>query len=120
MVERLKAAYLLWLPIHRNFPKSERFGLGQKVDASFLELLEALHRAAFSSGDAKVTLLGTALVRLDSVRFFLQVCWEAKLIPTAQFAQLGQAVETVGRMVGGWRKGILTKTPLPGRRGETR
>lgn len=94
-------------------PKSERFGLGQKIDQIFITLLETLHRASFTSGTAKISLLGEALLAIDSLRFFIQLCWELKLIPTAQFSAIGQEVEAIGKMVGGWRKGLLTKTPPP-------
>ena len=91
-------------------PKSERFGLGQKIDQLFINLLELLHQASFSSASAKISLLGDVLVIIDSIRFFVQLGWELKLIPTNQFSSLGKDVERIGKMVGGWRKGLLKKT----------
>ncbi|MBI4175474.1 four helix bundle protein [Candidatus Berkelbacteria bacterium] len=92
-------------------PKSERFGIGQKIDHLFIELLEQLHRASYAAGPAKISALGATLLIIDSLRFFIQLTWELKLIPTAQFSELGQEIETIGKMVGGWRKGLLAKTP---------
>ncbi len=34
-----KEIYGTWLAIHRNFPKVERFGIGQKIENSFLDVL---------------------------------------------------------------------------------
>lgn len=109
-MENVKSVYKSWLPIQRNLPKGERFGLGAKIDQLFITLLEKLHRASFSSPEAKLPMLSEALLTVDSIRFFIQLSWELKLIPTKQFSEIGQDIESVGKMVGGWRKGLLTKT----------
>lgn len=91
-------------------PKCERFGLGQKVDLLFIDLLDLMQKASFSPIETKISLLGDSLSKVDSLRFFIQFCWELKLIPSKQFTLIGQEIEEIGRMVGGWRKGLITKT----------
>ncbi len=110
VIEHLKSAYKQWIVIERNLPKCERFGLGQRVDLLFTDLLDILQKASFSPVEAKIPLLGDSLVKIDSLRFFIQLCWELKLIPSKQFTTIGEAVENIGKMVGGWRKGLLAKT----------
>lgn len=94
----------------RNLPKCERYGLGQKIDLLFIDLLDLSQKASFSPLELKISLLVDSLSRIDSLRFFIQFCWELKLIPNKQFTQIGQEIEEIGRMVGGWRKGLITKT----------
>lgn len=96
-------------------PKGERFGRGQRIDHLFIELLEMMHRASFTSGDTKLNLLGEALLKVDSLRFFMQLAWELKLVPTNQYGTIGQEVESIGKMIGGWRKGLIAKTSPPSR-----
>jgi len=72
--------------------------------------LETLHHASFSQIQLKITLLGEVLIKVDSLRFFIQLCWELKLLPTKNFTLIGQEVEEVGKMIGGWRKGLVAKT----------
>ena len=110
VIERIKNTYKKWILIERNLPKCERFGLGQKVDALFIDLLDRLQKASFSPIDLKISLLGDSLSKIDSLKFFIQFCWELKLIPNNQFASIGQDIEDIGKMVGGWRKGLITKT----------
>ncbi len=110
VIEHLKNAYKEWILIERNLPKCERFGLGQKVDILFTDLLDILQKASFSPLDSKILLLGQSLSTVDSLRFFIQLCWELKLIPSKQFTLIGQQIEEIGKMVGGWRKGLITKT----------
>jgi hypothetical protein len=110
VLEHIINAYKKWVPIQRNFPKSERFSLGQKIDQLFIALMETLRKASFSQINSKVSLLGEALLNIDSLRFFVQLCWELKLIPNNQFSFIGKDIENIGKMVGGWRKGLITKT----------
>lgn len=111
VVEKAKEVYKHWLTLKRNLPRGEQFGIGTKIDLIFLDLLETLRYATYIKSDEKVVLLGQALVRIDSIRFFIQLCWEAKLIPNKQYAEIGPSIEELGKMVGGWRKGYLSKTP---------
>jgi len=110
VIERIKNTYKQWILVERNLPKCERYGLGQKVDLLFIDLLDLMQKASFSPLEAKVSLLGDSLSRVDSLRFFVQFCWELKLIPSKQFTIIAQEIEEIGRMIGGWRKGLITKT----------
>lgn len=100
--------------MHRNMPRTERFGIGLRIDTFFLDLLEFLRKAAYSSIPKKLEILDNALTTTDSIRFFLQISWETKLIPNDQFIAIGKEIEEVGKMVGGWKKGLLAKTPTTG------
>lgn len=111
VVEKAKAGYKDWIIIHRNIPRTERFGIGLKVDNLFLDLLELLRKATYATVPQKVPILEEGLSKTDSLRFFIQIMWETKLISNPQFTSLGSDIENIGKMIGGWRKGLLTKTP---------
>lgn len=91
--------------------REERFGLGARVDTLLLDLMETLRRATFSNNVDKINLLTNAIIKTDSIRFFVQTAWEAKLISNQQFELISVPIEEVGKMIGGWRKGLLTKNP---------
>lgn len=91
--------------------REERFGLGARVDNLLLDLLETLRRATFATNADKINILTHAIIKTDSIRFFVQTAWEAKLISTQQFELVSVPIEDVGKMIGGWRKGLLTKNP---------
>ena len=119
VVERTKDLYRIWLPVRRNMARDERFGIGARIDTLLLDLLETLRKASFADATNKPSLLGAAIGTTDSLRFFLQIAWETKLIANKQYEELAGAVEEIGRMTGGWRKGLLAKTP-PGKGGGER
>lgn len=98
--------------------RSERFGIGDRIDTLWLDLLDSLRKAAYASANQKVPALEEAARAVDAVRFFVQIAWESGLMSQSHFISLGKDVEEIGRMVGGWRRGILAKTPAPSGAGE--
>ncbi|HDZ85533.1 MAG TPA: four helix bundle protein [Candidatus Moranbacteria bacterium] len=106
-----KETYQFWLVLHRDFPKTERYGLGRRIDNLFLEILELSFTAAYLPPEHKIIFLGKTISRLDVLKFFLQTAWENKLVPTDKYAELSKRLEEIGRMLGGWKKGLQKKTP---------
>lgn len=95
-------------------PREERFGIGKRIDELLLDLLETLRKASFASAANKLAVLTSALGVADSLRFFLQIAWENRLLPAKHYEVLSIGIEEVGRMTNGWRKGFLAKTPPGG------
>lgn len=110
MLERAKQAYQSWIVVKRSMPREERFGIGKKIDELLLILLDTLRQATYENAAKKTDTLAIALTRIDAVRFFLQLAWEAKLMETKHYTSLAGTIEEIGKMVGGWRRGLLAKT----------
>lgn len=108
---KLKDAYKSWLALYRSFPKVERFGLGQKIESSFLNALELVFLSSYLPPREKLPLLTKAITRVDVVKFFLQIAWEHKLLTTPQYSTLLVSIEEVGKMLYSWKKGLESKTP---------
>jgi hypothetical protein len=113
-----KEGYQIWIKIHKNFPVSERYNLGARIDLLFLNLLERIFVSSYMSVSKKVAELESAIIILDKLKFFLQIAWENKLIHTNHYGSLSKILEEVGRQLGGWRRGLLSKTPPPFKAGE--
>lgn len=111
MLLKEKETYRLWLSIHRDFPKVERFGVGQKIEQSFLDVLEFTFASVYLVAENKILMLSKTIAKLDNLKFFMQLAWESKLIPTEKYVKISENLEEIGRMLGGWRKGLQQKTP---------
>lgn len=111
VLERAKTAYKIWLVVHRKMARSERFGIGDRIDALWLDLLDSLRKAAYAPTGQKIVSLDEVLHTVDAVRFFIQIAWESKLMAQGHFIALGKDTEEIGRMVGGWKRGLLAKNP---------
>lgn len=92
-------------------PRDERFGVGKRIDELFLSIFEQLREATYAPLASKIALLGRTIQDIDLLRFFLQLAWECKLIEQKHYVLLATSVENIGKMAGGWRKGLLSKTP---------
>ena len=108
-----KAAYALWFKLLVDSPKPFRLNLGGKIDGYFLELLEYIFISLYLPPEQKVARLATATSKLDGVKFFLQLAWENKCVQNEKYLCLSEQLEEVGRMIGGWKKGIEAKMKTP-------
>jgi hypothetical protein len=106
------------LILHRDFPKTERFSLGQKISLLFINVLELTFTASYLKPDQKIIELGKIISRLDILKFFAQLAWENKLIPTEKYTELSKKLEEIGRQLGGWRNGLLKKKTPANNAGE--
>lgn len=113
VINKEKEAYQYWQALHRNFPKVERFSLGQKIDFVFLDILELTYATSYLPLEQKIIELEKIIPRLDILKFFIQIAWENKLIHTSKYAELSQRLNEIGRMLGGWKKGLHKRKLSP-------
>ena len=108
---KTKTAYSSWLLVFNDFPKLYRYTLGGKIEDYFLALLENIFVSIYLPPETKISRLTMAISKLDGVKFFLQIAWENKCIATEKYLKLSEQLNEIGRMLGGWKKGLEKKTP---------
>jgi four helix bundle protein len=113
VLTKAKEAYALWFKILTDFPKVHRYNLGGKIEDCFLALLENIFASIYLASDKKYYQLSVAIVKLDGVKFFFQLAWENKCLSNERYAELSEKLNEIGRMLGGWKKGLENKTPPP-------
>jgi hypothetical protein len=106
---KTKEAYAAWFKILTDFPKIYRYNLGGKIENYFLLLLENIFLTSYLSGEKKIMQLEKAILNLDNLKFFLQLAWENKCLANNKYIGLSGQLDEIGRMLGGWRKGLETK-----------
>lgn len=108
---KAKEAYTIWFKILADFPKTYRYNLGGKIENSFLSVLENTFITVYLSGEEKRAQLCLVIAELDSLKFFLQLAWENKCLANNKYSDLSEKLNEIGRMLGGWKKGLEIKTP---------
>ncbi|MEI7451796.1 MAG: four helix bundle protein [Candidatus Falkowbacteria bacterium] len=108
---KAKEAYSFWFGLLADFPKVYRYNLGGKIETNFLALLENIFITIYLAGDKKSNQLSLAILKLDSLKFFLQLAWENKCVANVKYSELSEKLDEIGRMLGGWKKGLENKTP---------
>lgn len=104
IVQKISAAFKLWYQYLPNFPKLLKHSLGEKITGLFIQLIELVLTAGYSSKDKKLEVINKASVTSDLLKYFLQLAFELKAIDNKQIATLIAPLAEVGKMLGGWKK----------------
>lgn len=111
VVLKLKDIYRVWQEYLTSFPKQNRYTLGNKIDEVFLLAIEYCFLASYASKETKLIHLERCISRVDLLKLLLQLAWEIRALDTKKYTTLGEQLQEVGRMLGGWKKGLESKTP---------
>ena len=106
ILHKIKEGYLLWMNISVHIPKGARFTIGARIENKFLYLLELLYLAYFTEKENKSQKIIECILILDTLKFLVQLAWEAKLISHKQYEEVALKLDEVGRMLGGWKKSL--------------
>ena len=93
-----------------HFPKRSRYSLGSKIDQLFIETLELIFLGSIMPRGKKLPYIERAVAKFDLLKFFLQVAWEIKALDTKKYSSLMGPLSTIGKMLGGWHKNLLSQT----------
>lgn len=96
-----------WYGYYQTIPKTHRYTLGGRIDALFVEMLEAIASASFLSKAEKQPWVRVAIRKLDTLKVLLMVLWETKSLDTKKYAALSEPLDEIGRMLGGWNGQLL-------------
>jgi hypothetical protein len=58
-----------------------------------------------------VPYLEKANVRLEVTKFFLQILWDVGALDNQKYILLSEKFDEIGKMLGGWIKGMKSKPP---------
>jgi hypothetical protein len=102
--------FLLWLiPTIDKFPRSQKFVLGDRIEAAALDVLDAPIAATYTRGrDAMLT---NAHLGLERLRVFMRLSRELRLIDGRRYEHAARGLDDVGRLVGGWIKAQHAHAP---------
>ena len=59
--------------------------------------------------DKKLPYIQRASLKLDTLKFFMQVAWESDALDNKKYIELSEHLEDVGNQIGGWLKDTLKK-----------
>jgi hypothetical protein len=111
IIEHTVTLYKLWHSYRNDLPIGLRRTLGEKIDSVFIQVLECLFVASYQGKDEKLPTINLAIRRVDILKFFLRVLWELRVLDNKRYITISEKTSELGRMVGGWKKGLESKTP---------
>ena len=115
MLVKLIAAYKLWHEYLPDIPKTSRYTLGGKIDSLFVEIIEAVSVSVFLPKTEKIPPVRRAISKLDTLKVFLQIAWEMKMLNNKRYITLSEPLDETGRMLGGWHNQLVKQnSPVVG------
>lgn len=94
-------------------PRTGRYTTGARIENHFLDLLELIYKAYYANMENKSSMIVETISKNDIIKYLLQIAFENKLIKEKQYLELSNKLQEVGRILGGWKKGIETKLKTP-------
>ncbi len=95
--------FLLWLvPALENFPRDQKFLLGDRIQKTALDVLEALIEATYTR--ERRSHLARANLGLEKLRFFFRLAVEMHYLDTRRYEYAARTLDETGRLIGGWAK----------------
>ena len=99
-------AYLL--PAVEKFPRSQRAGLGRRLQELGLGLLDLLLTARKTPQAARGAVPVQADIELNRLRYTVRLCHALALCSDVQYRCLSGLLADIGRLLGSWLKGYNT------------
>jgi hypothetical protein len=95
--------FLRWaIPTLEKFPRSQKFLLADRMQAIALDALERLIQATFTR--ERRALLEAANLDIEKLRHLFRLAVDLRLIDERRHEHAQRELDTIGRMIGGWRK----------------
>ncbi len=106
ILNRIKEGYLLWLNIVPHIARGSRYTIGVRIEHKFLDLLELAYIAYFTAKEQKMKKVSDCILVLDTLKFFISVAWEGKIISNKQCEDIILKLDETGKMFGGWKNSL--------------
>jgi len=87
-----------------DFPKKDRYTLGQRCESVMLEILEGIMLAAQSSKEVKVVILQKVSNKLDILKVLIRLATELNILSEKRYIVCQNHIQEIGKMLGGWLK----------------
>lgn len=95
--------FIRWLvPTVERFPRSQKFLLGDRIQATALDVLDRLIEATYTK--ARQSHLQSANLGVEKLRHLFRIAVDLKLLDPDRFEFAARALDQIGRMIGGWAR----------------
>ena len=88
----------------KDFPKKERYTLGEKIENSLLDLIEGAALASQLPKSLKEAHLLKLNAKVELLKILIRLAYEIKVIDDKKYLRIQESLQEIGRMLGGWIK----------------
>lgn len=104
---------LLWLiPKIDQFPRKQKFLLGERIERTALDFMGLLHQAKYERKRKKSVLMD-AHIAFEQFKTLVRLAVGLNLITVEKYEHLSLFIVEIGKMLGGWIKESNEDHPKP-------
>lgn len=101
--------FLLWLmPTVEQFPRGQKFLLGDRLQTAALTVVECLIDATYSRRPESA--LAKANLELEKLRVLFRLAHDLHHVDGRRYEFAARSLDEVGRLVGGWRRALQAQS----------
>ena len=102
--------FMKWLvPTVEKFPRSQKFLLGDRIQTTALDVLDALIEATYTRD--RRPHLTRANLGLEKLRFHVRLAADLQCLDRRRYEYAARELNEIGRLVGGWVKSQASRSP---------
>ena len=95
--------FVLWpVPAVEKFPRRQKFLLGDRLQATALDVLERLVEATYTRDRRRH--LAAANLGIEKLRFLCRLAKDLGHLDERRYEHAARSLDEAGRLIGGWRK----------------
>ena len=95
--------FVLWLvPAVEQFPRRQKFLLGDRLQTTALDVLECLIDATYTRD--RQPHLAAANLGIEKLRFLFRLAKDLRHLDMRRYTHAARALDETGKLIGGWRK----------------
>lgn len=101
--------YTLYQKLHdavKTFPKGDRYSVGSASLTATLAMLTAIIKAANAKKEWKIPHIDDALLQVELCKVHVRLAYETGACKEAPYLTAQEKLQTIGRMLGGWRRSL--------------
>ena len=100
--KRITASYCGLSPPWNGFPRSQKFLLGDRIQSTATDVLEALIEATYTR--RRDPSLSRANMGVEKLRFFFRLARDLRFLDPRRYEHAARSLDETGRRIGAWIK----------------
>ncbi|MFZ3055073.1 MAG: diversity-generating retroelement protein Avd [Minisyncoccales bacterium] len=99
---------ILWsYPVINQFPKAQRFVLGQQIESTLVAILKKMIGANRERGEKRMEIIKEISVNIDELFILFRLAKDLKMISIKKYGISAEKINEVARLLGGWQKKLF-------------
>ena len=90
----------------KQFPKGDRYALGESCKTTAIDLLSSIIQAASTRNDWKLASIEKALNSSELLKIFIRLAVDTECLKEVRYLKIQGYLQEIGRMLGGWKRSI--------------